>query len=91
MSDLHKKNISPYYGNESINDENKSTQITGIFSSIKSGIIGFVVFFLLLLGAKILSYSTSGNFTIGLNDIVISFWGFLIVSFSVFVGINKNS
>jgi len=91
MSELQKKDITPLYGEETLNENTNPGPIVGILTSLKSGVVGFIIFFILLLGAKLLSYSTNGMFTIELNDFIISFWGFLIISFSVFVGINKNN
>ena len=73
------------------------TNNLGIFESIlisiKSGINGFLILFGLIVLGKLLSIFTipGKDFYITFNDIIISFWGFLIVSFIVCVRLLRDT
>ncbi len=88
----NKKNNSINLGaNESSN--NNLSIYKSILISIKAGINGALILFTLLESAKFLSYFSISNkgFYISANDLIISFWGFTIVSFIVLAGLFKDS
>ncbi len=82
-----------------INNSQQSPTITNdvffsnIWSAIRSGIIGFLIVFSLIIITKSLSASIKGliNINFSVNDLIISSWGFIIFSFIVFAGKNKNN
>lgn len=80
------------YSNQKATKKEIYNHFTGIYTSIKGGIIGFVIIAALIILTKLLSLSVSSakNFTFDLNDFIISFWGFIILSFIVFTAENKS-
>lgn len=70
----------------------RTTSFSCIIESIKSGIMGFLVVIILIASTKFLSSSINPHkyFNLGINDLVLSFWGFIIISFVVFAGKNKD-
>lgn len=67
--------------------------IKGFITSVKSGLVGFTLLFSLILVFKLLLLFTdpTKNLSINLNDLVISSWGFLIISFIVFIEKNRSN
>lgn len=74
-------------------DTTKLSIFESILISIKAGINGALILFALLVSTKLLSFFASSDkiFYISVNDLVISFWGFAIVSFIVLAGLFKDS
>ena len=91
MEEIKKHSLLKSSSNET--DTNKLSIYLSILISIKSGINGAMILFALLVSAKLLSFfTTSGkDFYITANDLIISFWGFAIVSFIVLAGLLKDS
>lgn len=72
---------------------NKLSIFESILISIKSGINGALILFGLQILGKLLSIFTipGKDFYVTINDIIISFWGFLIVSFIVSAKLLRDS
>lgn len=70
-----------------------STPIETYFESFKSGSFGFLIVLSLIIISKLFAFSLSSveHFAISINDVVFSFWGFIVLSFVVFIGKIKNS
>lgn len=81
------------YSNQKSNKKELYKPLTGIFLSIKGGIIGFSIISTLIILTKLLSISlnSSKNFNFDLTDFVISLWGFIVLSFIVFAVENKKN
>ena len=81
------------YSNQKSNKKELYKPITGIFLSIKGGIVGFGIISTLIILSKLLSFSlnSSKNFNFELTDFILSFWGFIVLSFIVFAVENKKS
>ena len=80
------------YSNQKSNKKELYKPLTGFYQSIKGGIIGFGIISMLIILTKLLSFSlnSSKNFNFNLVDLILSFWGFLILSFIVFAVENKD-
>jgi hypothetical protein len=91
MEETNKHSLLKSRTNET--NTNKLSIFLSILISIKSGINGAMILFGLLVSAKLLSFfTTSGkDFNITVNDLIISFWGFAIVSFIVLAELFKDS
>lgn len=65
----------------------KKSIFNEIFLSIKSGIFAFAIVFSFSIISKSLAYSlgTTKVFSININDVIFSFWAFLIFSFITFL------
>ncbi len=76
---------------EKVLDNNIATPISGIYAALKSGVAGFLIVFSLIILTKLLSLSVNNIeiFSLDLNDFILSFWGFIILSFVVFISSNK--
>jgi hypothetical protein len=63
-----------------------------VFDSIKSGVKGFFIVFSLVILTKFLSTNLIHikEFSFSISDFVISFWGFIILSFVIFVSHIKD-
>jgi hypothetical protein len=74
-------------------ETNKLSIFESILISIKSGINDALILFGLLILGKLLSIFTipGKDFYVTINDIIISFWGFLIVSFIVSAKLLRDS
>lgn len=70
-----------------------STPIETYFESFKSGSFGFLIVLSLIIISKLFAFSLSSieHFSISINDIVFSFWGFIVLSFVVFISKIKNN
>jgi hypothetical protein len=68
------------------NKDNKSL-LYEIFSSIKVGIAAFCIILALVCITKLIAFSinSTNGFDLGIVDFIISFWGFIIFSFIIFV------
>jgi hypothetical protein len=90
MEKMKKNNPINLITNET--DTYKPSTLESILVSIKSGINGGLILFGLLVLAKLLSiFIIPGkDFYISINDLIISFWGFLIVSFVVSVRLLRD-
>lgn len=66
--------------------------LNGIYISLKGGIVGFAIIATLIILTKLLSLSVNSakSFNFDINDLVMSFWGFIILSFIIFAKENKN-
>ena len=92
MKGLRKEELFGSLIKENVSKNHIIGSFSGIFSSIKSGLIGFSIVFLLIVFTKLLSISTDSSklFSLGINDLVLSLWGFIIMSFIVFASKNKR-
>ena len=92
MKSLQKDELFVTISKENSLENLKTTSFSGILESFKSGIIGFLVVIILIASTKFLSSSINPHkyFDLGINDLVLSFWGFIIISFVVFAGKNKD-
>ena len=74
------------------NDVAEQDKILYLKESFIAGGFGFFIFFSLLLAAKTFVFilNIRETVTISTNDFIISFWGFLIFSFIMFVSKNKS-
>ena len=81
-----------HYTNQNVRRKELFRPITGFYSSFKSGLLGFVVIFGLIIISKVLLFVTNPakNIIININDYIFSSWGFLIVSFIVFTVKNRR-
>ncbi len=94
MNDHSKNNIQ---NSSSINTKKVEKQVLSIslgnkiFLSLKSGIFAFSIVLILLSITKLLALSvgSSDNFVLNLNDIIYSFWAFLVISFIEIAGYLK--
>ena len=82
-----------HYTKQKVGKKEFIKPISGIFISLKSGLVGFSIVFSFIIFTKMLLIIThpSKLFIINLNDLIISSWGFLIISFIVFVVKNKSN
>ena len=76
-------------------EERKATLHTlgsTIITSFKVGTFGFAIVLSLIIVMKLLAFSTGAKeiFALNTNDIVISSWGFIILSFSRFIAFHKK-
>ena len=80
------------YSNQKEAKNEQFKPLTGVYLSIKSGIIGFGIVAAFIILTKILAFAVNSakNFNFDLNDLILSFWGFIILSFIVFAAENKN-
>jgi len=92
MKELNRKNQHYFYSLQEISEKNPAKSISSISNSVKSGLRGFFLVFIVILLTKLLAYSVEESlmFNLGINDIVLSLWGFIIFSFVVFASNNKN-
>ena len=86
------KNIRAINNNKTIDSEDKLDILPSIFAATRSGLIGFLVVFSLILISKFLFNSINGFLEIASStrDLVISSWGFLVISFIVFTSKNRT-
>lgn len=70
-----------------------STPIETYFESFRSGSFGFLIVLSLIILSKLLSFSINSveYFSISINDFIFSFWGFIILSFVVFISKIKDT
>ncbi|MCP5062447.1 MAG: hypothetical protein GY936_08295 [Ignavibacteriae bacterium] len=63
-----------------------------IITSLRVGAFGFAIVLSLIIVMKLLAFSTGAKefFVLNTNDIVISSWGFIILSFSRFISFHKK-
>lgn len=63
-----------------------------IITSLRVGTFGFAIVLSLIIVMKLLAFSTGAKefFVLNTNDIVISSWGFIILSFSRFISFHKK-
>ena len=63
-----------------------------IITSLRVGTFGFAIVLTLIIVMKLLAFSTGAKevFILTTNDIVISSWGFIILSFSRFISFHKK-
>ncbi len=80
------------YSNHKTTKSEQYKPFTGLYISIKGGIVGFGIIASLIILTKLLSFTVNStkNISFDLNDFILSFWGFLILSFIVFAAENKN-
>ena len=82
-------NRNNYFPNNSVSEKDSFLYIK---ESFIAGGLGFFLFFCLLLLAKtvVFTFNIRETLTISTNDFIISFWGFLIFSFIMFVSKNRS-
>jgi len=92
MKDLQKQEISVTLSKGNVVKSDVIGPISVISSSLKTGLVGFTVVFCLILFTKALSISLNAieHFSLGINDFILSFWGFIVLSFVVFGSKFKN-
>ena len=63
-----------------------------ILNSINTGLYGFAIVMTLLIFTKLLAFVAGAKevFELSLNDVIFSFWGFLVLSFARFVTYYKK-
>jgi hypothetical protein len=63
-----------------------------IISSINVGLYGFAIVMSIIILTKLLAFSVGAKevFELNINDVIFSFWGFLILSFARFVTYYKK-
>jgi hypothetical protein len=78
---------------ENVLDNKDTSPISGIYASIKSGIVGFLIVFSLIILTKLISLSVNDVkiFSLSINDFILSFWGFIVFSFIVFISNNRKT
>ncbi len=81
------------YLNQKVRKIELTKPIRGLFASLKSGMVGFILLFTLILVFKLLFLFTdpTKSLNINFNDLLISSWGFIIFSFIVFVEKNRSN
>lgn len=80
------------YLNQKVRKIELTKPIRGLFTSLKSGLIGFTSLFALIILSKLvlLFVDPTKSLNINLNDLIISSWGFFIFSFVVFIEKNRS-
>lgn len=70
-----------------------TTPIETYLESFKSGSFGFLIVLSLIILSKLFSFATNSvqYFSISINDVIFSFWGFVVLSFVVFISKIRNS
>ena len=78
--------ISKKHNSEAFNNK------TAILSSFNAGLYGFAIVISIIILTKLLAFSvgTKEIFELNINDVIFSFWGFLVLSFSRFVTYYKK-
>ncbi|MEE9430503.1 MAG: hypothetical protein V3V16_05640 [Melioribacteraceae bacterium] len=87
--------ISNFNNSNSTLQENKVSIggfITSVITSLRVGSFGFAIVLSLIIITKLLAFSIGSKelFMLNLNDILISSWGFIILSFSKFISYQKK-
>jgi uncharacterized membrane protein YjjP (DUF1212 family) len=86
------QNKNAMYIDNSIISEKKLNATEILISSFKHGIQGFFIVFTLIIFAKFLAVSVNSikDFSLGINDFILCFWAFMILSFIAFAGRYKR-
>lgn len=90
MKLIHNKN--EMYIDNGIISEKKINATEILLSAFKHGIQGFFIVFTLIIFSKLLALSANSLkvFSLGINDFILCFWAFIILSFSAFAGRYKK-
>ncbi len=80
------RGISDSQNPESIKNRNS------ILNSINAGLYGFAIVMSIIIITKLLAFTvgTKEIFELKINDVIFSFWGFLVLSFTKFVSYHKK-
>ncbi len=99
MQKLKKQNnYTPIKENEILsniskeNEARKGTPGKTILPSINVGLYGFTIVMTLIILTKLLAFAagTKEIFELNINDVLFSFWGFLVLSFARYVTFYKK-